>query len=182
MLFRSRGGRAWSAGRIGLQLGDRSGDLRAPGPGCGDAQPPAAASAGDAPGGGEQAQPKAFGFPSAGGAVQGEHLHPGQQLAGHRDDLAPELVLRESLEGQVAQPGVFRGADAVLAPGPAAVAQLQVSELSAFRAGGEGSEPVAVDVSEAKLGANALQLVELVQEDLFGDEADAEFAGGTGFA
>jgi len=52
-----------------------------------------------APGGREQAQPQAFGFPRAGGAVEGEHLHPGGQLAGHRDQLAPDLVLVKAVQG-----------------------------------------------------------------------------------
>ncbi len=104
----------------------------------GEAQPQPPAAADDAPGGGEQAQPQAFGFPAAGGAVQGEHLHPGQQFAGQGDDLAPDLVLGEAVQGQVAQAGVLGAADAVLAPGAAAVAQFQVSELAALGVGGEG--------------------------------------------
>jgi hypothetical protein len=63
-----------------------------------------------------------FGFPGAGGPVEGEHLHPGQQFAGHRDQLGPDLVLVKAVQWQVAQPGVFGVADAVFAPGAAAVA------------------------------------------------------------
>src|SRR5258706_10346192 len=55
--------------------------------------PEPAAPACQAPGDGEQAQPQAPGLPAAaGGAGQGEHLGPGQQLAGQRDDLAPFLL------------------------------------------------------------------------------------------
>jgi hypothetical protein len=43
----------------------------------------------------------------------------------------------EDKQGQVAQPGVLCGADAVLAAGAAAVAQLQIGELAAVRAGGK---------------------------------------------
>jgi hypothetical protein len=75
-----------------------------------------------AAGGGEQAQPQPFGFPGAGRAVQSEHLHPGGQLAGHGHQLAPQLVGREALQREVAQPGVLGGADAVLRPCAAAVA------------------------------------------------------------
>jgi hypothetical protein len=43
----------------------------------------------------------------------GDHLGPGQQLAGQGDDLAPDLVLGEAPEREVAQPGVLRAADPV---------------------------------------------------------------------
>jgi|HubBroStandDraft_5_1064220.scaffolds.fasta_scaffold290233_1 hypothetical protein len=42
--------------------------------------------------GGEQAQPEPFGFPGAGWAVEGEHLHPGEQFGGHGDELVPDLA------------------------------------------------------------------------------------------
>ena len=112
----------WSAGCEGLQAGDRGGDLAGPGPAGGEAEPQAAAAADEAPGAGEDPQPQPFGFPAAGGAVQGEHLHPGEQFAGQGDDLAPDLVLGEAVQGEVAQAGVLGAADPVLAPGPAAVA------------------------------------------------------------
>jgi hypothetical protein len=54
--------------------------------------------------------------------VQGEHLHPGEQFTGQGDDLAPDLVLGESVQREVAQAGVLGAADAVLAAGAAAVA------------------------------------------------------------
>ena len=144
-------GSGWSAGREGLQAGDRGGDLAGPGPAFGEAQPQAAAAADEASGDGEQAQPEPFRFPAAGGPGQGEHLGPGQQLAGQGDDLAPELVLREAFQRQVPQPGVLGAADPVLAPGPAAVPQLQVRELAVLGVGGEGGEPVPVDVGEPQL-------------------------------
>jgi hypothetical protein len=106
-----------SAGREGLQAGDRVGDPRGPGPVPGKAEPQAASAAGQAADDGEQAQPQPLRFPPAGGAGQGEHLGPGQQLAGQRDDLAPQLVLREPLQRQVPQPGILRAADPVLALG-----------------------------------------------------------------
>ena len=95
---------------------------RAQGQRGGQAQPQAAAAADEAPGDGEEPQPQPFGFPAAGGAGEGEHLHPGQQLAGQRDDLAPDLVLGVAVQREVAQAGVLGAADPVLAPGPAAVA------------------------------------------------------------
>jgi hypothetical protein len=112
---------AGSAGRQGLQPSDGGGDLAGPRPACGESEPQAAAAADEASGGGEQAQPEPFRLPAAGGAGQGEHLGPGQELAGQGGDLAPQLVLGEALQGQVPQPGVLGAADPVLAAGPAAV-------------------------------------------------------------
>src|SRR6516164_9830266 len=146
VLLLGRGdGSGWSAGREGLQAGGCGGDSRGPGPALGQAQPQAAAAGCQAPGDGEDAQPQPFGFPPAGLARKGEHLGPGQQLAGQRDDLAPDLVLREAPQRQVPQPGVLGAADPVLAAGPPAVPQLQVGELAFLGVGGEGGEPVAVD-------------------------------------
>jgi hypothetical protein len=68
----------------------------------GDLEPEAAAAANDTTGGGEQAQPQPFGFPSAGRAVQGEHRGPGEQVAGQGNDLAPDLVLGEAFQRQEA--------------------------------------------------------------------------------
>jgi len=141
----------WSAGRDGLQPGNRGGDPRGPGPVLRETQAQAAAPADDPARDGEQAQPEPFRLPAAGVPGQGEHLGPGQDLAGQGHDLAPQLVLGEALQRQVPQPGVLGAADPVLAPGPLAVPQLQVSELAAFRAGGEAGEPVAVDVGKPQL-------------------------------
>jgi hypothetical protein len=57
-------------------------------------------------------QPQALGFPSAGGAGEGEELGPGDEVAGQGDELAPDLVLREAVQGQAAQAGVLGAADA----------------------------------------------------------------------
>jgi hypothetical protein len=56
----------------------------------------AAAGAGQAFGDAEQAQPSAFGWRET-GFVPGphKHLHPGGELAGERDDGAPDLILRK---------------------------------------------------------------------------------------
>jgi hypothetical protein len=86
-----------------------------------------------------------LGSQGPGGAVEGEHLHPGGEFAGHGDQLAPDLVLRVAVQRQVAQAGVFGGADAVLAAGAAAVAQFQVTELAASGVRGEAGDAVPVD-------------------------------------
>ena len=59
---------------------------------------------------------------------------------------------------EVAQPGVLGATDPVLAAGPAAVPQLEVGELALLRVGGEGGEPVPVEVGEPQLrsGVRAL--------------------------
>jgi hypothetical protein len=146
----------WS-GRYGqgvqpVQGGD---DLSGPGPSGRDAQPDAAAAADQASGHGEQPQPQPqpFGLVAAGGAVQGEQLHPGDQFAGQGDDLQPDLVLGEVVQWQVAQAGVLGGPDPVLAAGSAAVPQFQVGQLAAACAGDESGEAVPVQVGEAQLHA-----------------------------
>jgi hypothetical protein len=97
------------------------GDLCGPGPwGCElEAESPSAAD--DPSGGREQAQPQPPGFPAACRAGECEQLGPGDQVAGQRDDLAPDLVLRVPVQRQVPQPGVLGAADAVFAAGAAAV-------------------------------------------------------------
>jgi hypothetical protein len=50
-----------------------------------------------------------------------EHLGPSEQFAGQLHDRAPDPVLVEAVQREVAQPGVFRRADPVLAAGAAAV-------------------------------------------------------------
>jgi len=102
-------------------------------------------------GGGEDPQPQPFGFPAAGRSVQGEHLRLGRQFAGQCHDLVPDLVLGVAVEGEVGQAGVLSAADPVLAPGPAPMAEFEVGELPATRAGGKAGEPVPADVGEAQL-------------------------------
>jgi hypothetical protein len=79
-------------------------------------------SADKAAGGGEDPQSQAFGFVAGGGGGQRETGAPGQQVLGECADRDPDSVLVGVAEGQVAQSGVLRGADAVLDPGVAAVA------------------------------------------------------------
>ena len=66
--------------------------------------------------GGDAYQPQADrpGLPGAGGGGgQGEQLGEGQQVTGQGHDQAPDTVLRETLQGEVVEPGVFCTADAV---------------------------------------------------------------------
>jgi hypothetical protein len=84
-------------------------------------EPHAAAAADEESGGGEGTQPETSGFPASGRAGEGEHLHPGQQFAYQRGDLAPELLLLTTMQCQVTQAGVLL--IAVLVPGLAPVPQ-----------------------------------------------------------
>ena len=104
-------------------------------------------------GGGDVHQPGADrpGLPLAGGVVgQGEHLGPGEDVVGQGHDLAPDAVGREALQGEAVESGVLGAADAVLAPGPQPVADFEVGEPPGARVGGQGGEPVSVDVVEAQ--------------------------------
>lgn len=74
---------------------------------------------------------------------------PGQQFAGHGGDLGPRSGSGRSPAGEVPQAGVLGAPDAVLAPGPAAVAHLQAGDLPpGLGAGGKAGDAVAVDVGE----------------------------------
>jgi hypothetical protein len=131
--------------------GDGVGDLAGPGPAPGEAEPQSSAAADEASRDGEGPQPEPFRLPPSCLPREGEHLHPGQELAGQGDDLAPDLVLGEALEREVAQAGVLGIPDAVLAAGPVTVPQFQVRELAFPRVGGERGEPVPVEVGEPEL-------------------------------
>lgn len=65
--------------------------------------------------------------------VEGEGLAPGEQVGGEGDDFEPELVVRVAVEGQVAQAGVFQGADAILAAGPQPVPYLKCRGIAMSR-------------------------------------------------
>ena len=124
--------------REGSESGESGGDQLDPGCSRCQLELGSAGVAADAAGDGEQSQPEAFGFPPPRGViVQRERLGPGDQVAGELHDRAPDLVLVEPVEWKILQSGIFRGADAVLAAGASAVAQLQVGELSAAGVGDE---------------------------------------------
>lgn len=87
--------------------------------------------------------------------VEGEGLHPGDQVCGQCDDFDPDPVLVIAVEGQVPQSGVLQGADAVLAAGALAVPDLERGQRPA-RARGVGREagdPLPLVVGQAQLRA-----------------------------
>jgi hypothetical protein len=89
------------------------------------------AGADDPAGDVQQSQAKTLGFPGPGGGPgQGEVLGPGDQVRGQGDEFEPDLIGGEAVQRQVAQPGVFQAADAVLGAGPLAVQQLVVGRPS----------------------------------------------------
>jgi len=107
-----------------------------------DVQDVASRGADESSGGGQDPQSHPFRFVAGGRVGQREAGAPGQQISGERGDGDPDPVLVGVMEGQVAQPGVLRRADAVLDAGVAAVAQFEVGELGGgAAAGGVGEEP-----------------------------------------
>lgn len=113
-----------------------------------------AAVAGEGRGDREQAVPESFRFPPSGLMRRvRQQPRPGSDLGGEGDDGGPDPVLIEPVQGQVAQPGVFRVPDTVLAARPATVAQLERGVLPTFAVGGERGQPVSVDVVEPELRA-----------------------------
>ena len=104
-------------------------------------------------GGGDvhQSQADRPGLPPSGAvAGQGEQLGPGEQVVGQGHDLAPDAVGGEALQGEAVESGVLGASDAVLASGPQPVPDFEVGELAGARVGGQGGEPVSVDVVEAQ--------------------------------
>ena len=61
--------------------------------------------------------------------MEAEALGPGHEVLGDQHELQPGVVAHDVDAGQVAQPGVFGGADAVLDVGAVTVAQLQGGEV-----------------------------------------------------
>jgi hypothetical protein len=72
---------------------------------------------------------------------------------GAQDQLQPDGVATQEVEGEVAKPGGLGGADAVLDAGALAVPQLQPSKVRVGLVGEEDLEAMAVVVAEAQLGA-----------------------------
>jgi hypothetical protein len=69
-----------------------------------------------------------LGFGDSELAVEAQLLGPGVKILGAQNELHPGFVADEVLAGQVAQPGVLGGADAVLDVGPVTVPQLEGGE------------------------------------------------------
>ena len=100
----------------------------------------------------EQPRAKPFGLPLPGVVTgEGDGLHPGNKLGGELDDLAPDLVLREGLQRELQQAHVLGVTDPVLAPGAAAVPQLQDGQLSAWGVGRECGDAHALVIGDPQL-------------------------------
>ena len=96
-----------------------------PGPVAVELELGAAAVADDLAGDVQQPVAQPFGFGVGELAVKADQLRPGEQVLGDQRELEPGLVVLEGVVREVAHAGVLAGADPVLDPGAAAVAQLQ---------------------------------------------------------
>ena len=102
----------------------------------------------------EQSVAQSFWFPASGLVVGvGEQSHPGGDLTGQGDDLAPDPVLVEPVQRQIRQPGVLRITDPILTTGPTPMPHFQVGQLAAGGVGHEPGQPIAVNIVEAQLCA-----------------------------
>ena len=139
-------------GRESLESGDAGEDQPGPWGSVAEVQDGASGSACDGGGDAEQPVAEPFRFPTPCLVTgQREHPGPGLQLGRQRDDLAPDPVLVEPVQGEVRQPGGLGLPDPVLAAGPATMPELELLEGAASGVGRERGEPVAVDVIEAEL-------------------------------
>src|SRR5262249_33868729 len=113
-----------------------------------------AASVSDAGGGVQDAVSEPFGFGDGEGAVKAEPLRPDGEVLGDQHELQPGVVADDVDAGQVAQPGVFGGAGAVLEVGGVTVAQFEPGNVCVGLVGDEQLMAEAVvEVEQAELGA-----------------------------
>src|SRR3984893_2697995 len=112
----------------------------------------AAASPHQAPGHVQEHEPQALGLGGGELALEAQALGPGDEVLGDGHHLDPHGVVRELVEGEVAQPGVLGAADAVLHPGMAAVACLQVGEVVVGRVGEEDLVAPPLGIEEGEMG------------------------------
>ena len=96
-----------------------------------------AAGVGDDRSGVQDPVSKGFGFGDSEGSVEAEGLAPREEVLGDQDELQPGFVADEVFTGQVAQTGVFGGADAVLDVGAVAVSQLEGGDVGGGLVGDE---------------------------------------------
>ena len=86
--------------------------------------------------------------------VEAQLLSPGMEILSDQHQLQPGLVADEVFARQVAQPGVFGGADAVLDVGPVTVPQLQGGDVGVGLVGDEHLMPEPLGgVEQGQLGA-----------------------------
>ena len=118
-----------------------------------EAQSGAAAVTDDPAGGVKQPVAQSLGLGDRELTVKADQLRPREEVLGDQRDLQPGLVVLEGVVGEVAHAGVLAGADAVLDPRAAAVAQLQRGDVLAVLVGEEAGVPVAVFVEDRELRA-----------------------------
>src|SRR5207248_3653906 len=108
------------------QHGEGPDQLLCPGPVRLEAKVRAASSPHQAPGHVQDHEPQAPGLGRGELALEAQALGPGEEILGDGHHLNPHGVVRELVEGEVAQPGVLGAEDAVFDPGMAAVSVLYV--------------------------------------------------------
>src|SRR5437016_5444448 len=119
------------------QCGEGPDQLLNPGPVRLEAKVRDASSPHKSPGHVQDHEPQALGLRLGQLAGQAQALGPGEEILGDGHHLDPDCVVGKFMEGEVAQPRVLGTADAVLHPGMAAVACLQVGEVVVDRVGEE---------------------------------------------
>ena len=124
-----------------------------PRPALRQAQRGASCRADDDPGGVQERVAQALGLGPGEIPFEAPPLHPGEQVAGHEDDLGPRLVVGEALGGEVGEAGVLGVFDGALAASASAVEGLQEAEVLRWVVGDEDLVAVALDVGEGELGA-----------------------------
>ena len=117
------GGRS-GAGQGETKPGEGAGEVVCPRPGGVDTQVEAPGVVGEAGSDVQQPLAQRLGLGASEGAVEAEVAGPGEQALGNLGEGKPGLVAG-GLEGQVGEPGVLPGPDAVLDPGVLAMAQLE---------------------------------------------------------
>ena len=129
-------------------------DVGRPWPGLLEPDDCLAAGAGDGGRGVPHAVTQLLGFGDSQLAVEAQRLRPGVEVLGDQHELQPGFVADEVLAGQVAQPGVFGGPDAVLDVGAVAVPQLEAGDVGVGLVGDEHlmAEPLG-GVEQRQLGA-----------------------------
>jgi hypothetical protein len=106
-------------------------DVAGPGPGRGDLEGSSASAVDEAGGGVQDAVAQGLRLGSGEVAVQGDELQPGEQDAGGHGGVEPGGVQSVVTRGEVAEPGVFSGADDVFDAGVDAVGGVGVGALPA---------------------------------------------------
>ena len=144
----------WSAGRQGLEAGDGGCDLAGPGPALREAQPQPVAAAGEPSGDGERRRRSRLGSQRRAVPVRAGSCVQARSSLAQGGDLAPQLVLGEALQRrQTPQPRCPSRSGSAPRTWPACGGGVPGPRAGRASVGGEGGEPVPVNVGEPQLRA-----------------------------